>query len=109
MYLVPIVLLLSALASSFFQYNFTLIGNIVGCSILTNVVFIGVFTFGNYCIFTKLSPIGLLFINIVDIVGIYIETFHYVKIFTFLISILICILSTVLFIEKIIKKKQIKK
>lgn len=105
MYLVPIVLLLSALASSFFEYNFILLGNIVGCSILTNIAFMGIFTFGNYCIFTKLSPVGLLLINVVDILGIIIERFAYVKIFTMFIAIIISTLSIVLFIEKKIKKR----
>lgn len=102
MHLIPCFLLLGTFASCFLDYNFIFLGNVLGYSILTNVVFIGVFTFGNFCIFTKLAPIGLLAINIVDIIGIYLSNFTYIKIFTIIICSIILFLAIVFKMEKII-------
>ena len=118
MYLAPIILLMGTFLSCFFDYNFVIVGNVLGYSLATNFVFIGVFTFGNFCIFTRLSPIGLLLINLVDIFDILIndlnfldssiinfKKFDYVKIFTISICSIVLFLVLVFNLERKIYKK----
>jgi len=74
LYLLPITLLAVAFASAFVDndnFNYYVIaGNSAGCSIVTNILFIYFFTLNkNFCILTRLSPVGLLFINFIDIIG----------------------------------------
>jgi len=70
LYLLPITLLAVTFVSAFIDYNYVIVGNISGYSIISNLLYVYYFTLSNkFCIFTRLSPIGLLFINIFDIVG----------------------------------------
>src|SRR6476620_11692786 len=69
-YLLPFILLAVTFVSAFIDYNYVIVGNIAGYSIVTNIFFIYYFTFRKkFCTLTRLSPVGLLFINIFDIVG----------------------------------------
>lgn len=76
-YLVPIIMLIGTLLSCFIDFNYVIVGNILGCSLLTNTVFFFHFYYGKYCWFTRLSPIGLCIINIVDIIGNYLSNTFY--------------------------------
>lgn len=96
-YLLPIVLLVASLLSVFFDYNYVVVGNLVGYSIATNILFFYVFYYGNYCWLTRLSPIGLIMINIVDIVGNYISDKFYK--FWYIITIFFVILTLTLILE----------
>jgi hypothetical protein len=64
-------MLLATFASNFIQMDFTIWGNILGYSLLTNIVFIYVFIVSNrnYCWFTKLSVIALPLMNIICLFG----------------------------------------
>jgi hypothetical protein len=73
-YLLPFILLAVAFVTAFVdESNFTyyiIVGNTAGCSIVTNILFVYYFTFTKkFCILTRLSPVGLLFINLFDIIG----------------------------------------
>jgi len=103
-YFVPIIMLLAGLYTSFVEYsgnvyNYTVVGNTIGWSIFSSIVFFYFFNFkGNYCWFTRNAPIGLILINIADILGFY---FNY-KIYSVLFNIVVCgIIITLALIFKI--------
>jgi hypothetical protein len=96
-YLLPIIMLVADLLSLFVPFNFTVMGNIVGYSLVTNVLFFLHFYYGDYCWFTRLSPIGLCTINLVNIVGNYISDEFYN--FWYVITILFVILTLTLILE----------
>lgn len=75
-YLLPIFLMAVSFLSIILDLNFVLWGNIGGFSLITDVLFFYVFHYGNYCIFTKLLPIGLFIINLVNILGVYEPLFY---------------------------------
>ena len=54
-----------------FPFEYIVWGNIGGFSLLTNLVLFERFYYGKYCIFTKLFPVGLILVNIVNIWGFY--------------------------------------
>ena len=64
-------MLLATFASNFITFDYVIMGNILGYSLLTNVVFIYVFIVSNrnYCWFTKLSVIALPLMNIICLFG----------------------------------------
>ena len=76
-YLLPIILLGVDFLSIFVELNYTVAGNIAGYSLVTNILFFYVFYYGNYCWLTRLSPIGLCAINIINIIGNYISDAFY--------------------------------
>lgn len=96
-YLLPIIMLVADLLSLFIDFNYTVMGNILGYSLVTNVLFFYVFYYGNYCWFTRLSPIGLCAINVVNIVGNYISDKFYN--FWYVLVIFFVILTTTLILE----------
>lgn len=100
-YLLPIIMLAADLLSVFIDFNYTLMGNILGYSLITNVLFFYVFYYGNYCWFTRISPIGLCLINLVNIIGNFISDNFYN--FWYVIVIFFVILTTSLILE--IKKR----
>lgn len=69
-------MLVVSFLSVFIDLNYVVAGNLIGYSIITNIVFFYIFYYGNYCWFTKLSPIGLILINIVDIIGFYFPKYY---------------------------------
>ncbi len=79
--MLPIFLLVASFFSVFFKYTvyfYVIAGNTVGYSITTNLFFILYFsTNKNNCFITRISPIGLLAINIVDIIGFYFDDNFY--------------------------------
>lgn len=75
-YLLPILLMgvsfLSVIIPWFgYDFNYVLWGNIGGFSLITDVLFFYVFYYGNYCIFTRLFPVCLFLVNLVNIWGLY--------------------------------------
>lgn len=98
-YLAPILMLIFSFISAFVKYDYVIAGNAIGYSIITNIVFFTFFYYRNYCIFTKLSSIGLFLINIVDIIG-YIYPKYYSMWYTIIIVAIILTLSLLLEINK---------
>jgi hypothetical protein len=82
-------------------YNYVVLGNAIGCSIISNLIAFYLFNFkGNYCWFTKNAPIGLILINIVDIIGTHVNYVTYSKIFNIVICAVIITLALVFYIKK---------
>jgi len=75
-YLLPIMLMGVSFLSVFFDLNYTLWGNIGGFSLVTDVLFFYVFYYGNYCLFTKLLPIGMFIMNLTNIYGYYCPKYY---------------------------------
>jgi hypothetical protein len=101
MYLLPIILLGVDILSLFVDLNYVVAGNIAGYSIVTNIVFIYIFSYSSYCWLTKLAPIGMTVINLVNIVGNYIDDKFYN--FWYVITIF-CVLLTLTLILEIDKR-----
>lgn len=75
-WVIPIMLMVVSVFSIVFPWlgiNFerTVWCNIGGFSLLTDVMFFYVFYYGKYCIFTKLFPVCLFLVNLVNIWGYY--------------------------------------
>lgn len=96
-YLLPIILLVVDILSLFIDLNYTVVGNIAGYSIITNIIFIYVFYYGNYCWFTRLAPFGMMAINLVNIIGNYLSDSFYN--FWYIITIFCVILTLTLILE----------
>ncbi len=101
-YLVPIFMLLITLVTNFVDYNkgvynYVVLGNGVGYSIATNIVFFYHFNFTNkhYCWFTRKTPIGLLLVNVIDMIGFYMRHKDYSCIFNIVICSIIIILAMI--------------
>jgi len=93
-YLTPIIMLIITLYSNFMSMNYVVVGNIIGYSILTNITLFYIFNYkGVYCWFTRNIPKGLILINLIDIVGNYIDNQFYIKLF----NIFVCSISLILF------------
>lgn len=80
-YLLPILLMgvsfLSIIVPWFgYSFDYVLWGNIGGFSLVTDVLFFYVFYYGKYCIFTKLFPVCLFLVNLVNIWGLYNPTLY---------------------------------
>ena len=77
----PLVLLVACFITSFLEYGergYILICNTLGTSIFVDYVLISIFTLNKrYCSITRLAPIGLLIINITDLVGFYLDKNFY--------------------------------
>lgn len=86
--LIPPTMLLVTFISNFIELDYTIWGNLVGYSLLTNVVFIYVFIVANrkYCWFTKLSVISLPLMNVICLLG---TTIKY-DVYSFWYEVLIC-------------------
>lgn len=93
-YLIPIIMLIVTLYSNFYEINYTIAGNLIGYSLLTNILMWFLFNKGNYCWFTKNIPLALIFINIVDILGAFINYDFYAKIF----NTTVCFISLFMFL-----------
>lgn len=100
-YLSQPIMLLVTLISNFVSLNYVVAGNMIGYSVLTNVVFFYLFNYkGNYCWFTRNTPKFLLLINLLDIIGNFIDYSYYNRLF----NIFICSISLILFTIHKIKK-----
>lgn len=75
-YLLPIIQIIATFVVSFFdltEYQWIFLGNSVGYSILTGLVYVVLFWSPSYCSFTKFSAVGLLIIAIYNLIGITLE------------------------------------
>jgi len=100
-HLIPITMILATLLSNFIELNYVLVGNILGYSLLSNIVMWCFFNLdGNYCWFTRNIATGLIIMNILDIIGCYIDYEYYVSLF----NIIICLITLILFLVFEIKK-----
>lgn len=99
-YLVPIILLVGTLLSLIIDFDYVLLGNILGYSIVSNLLFVYHFYYGPYCWLTRKAVIGLLIINIVDIIGVFIDYKIYSKIFEISICGIIITLALIFEIKK---------
>ena len=79
--------------------------NFGGFSIITSLLFIRVFYFGDYCMLTRYLPFALLFINIVNIIATYFpEKYNtYSKWYEIIIFSVILIIGFFVYINKKIK------
>jgi len=102
-YLIPIIALISSLISIFIDFNYVVVGNSLGYSLLIDIALFYHFYYGKYCWFTKLSPIGLFFINTVDIIG-YFYPKYYSFWYTIIIFSVILSLTIIMELNKIINK-----
>lgn len=96
-FLLPIILLGVDFIDLFVDYNYVIMGNLLGYSLATNVLFFYIFFYGNYCYFTRLAPIGLCLINITNIIGFYMSDKFYN--FWYVVSIVFVILTLSLILE----------
>ena len=98
LYIIPFLMFLATIISCYYPIDFVLWGNILGNSILANIwLYHIVFNTGNYCRISKLMPFLLTFINLVDILGIYINFDVYgiiLKILTSVIAIILILYGT---------------
>jgi hypothetical protein len=84
LYLMPLVMVCATLLSNFVEFNYIVVGNILGYSLLTNLIG---YTYFNrhrskHCFFSRNVWIGLVAINVVDIIGNHIPYFEYSSLFT---------------------------
>lgn len=102
--LLPVILLVASFLSAFVNYNYVVIGNLFGYSISTNLLFILYFsTNKKFCSLIRLSPIGLILMNVVDIVGFYFDDNFYNFWYVVSISSVVFFLSFLFYIQKIFK------
>lgn len=95
-YFVPIIMLLATLGSNFIDYNYVVVGNVLGYSLLSNLAMYYFFNFkGNYCWFTKNAPIGLILINIIDIFGTSMSFVAYSRFFNIVVCCVVIILALI--------------
>lgn len=107
-YLIPVFMLFATLVTNFVDYvalssyNYIVVGNSVGCSLATNLVFYYLFnkTKKRYCWFTRTTPKYLAFINIIDIIGDRLDVKTYCYIFNISICLIIIILASRNYIKK---------
>jgi len=103
-FLAPIIMLSITLYSNFFNINYVIVGNIIGYSILTNITMYYLFNFkGSYCWFTRNIPIGLVSINIIDIIGCFIDYEKYKIMFNILVVFIIVFFYIIYKIKNITK------
>jgi len=103
-FLIPIILLVVSLISAFFEYTnygYIILGNTFGYSLFVNYAFIGIFTLNKkYCLLTRLTPIGLVIINTVDIIGTYINPNFYNFWYVVVTCSLVLLASIIFYINK---------
>lgn len=99
-YIIPITMLAGTLISNFVILDYTLVGNILGYSILSNIILYLYFNNRRYCWLTRNTPTALLFINIIDIIGVYIPQIIYSNIYNISVCSSVLILSLIFEIKK---------
>jgi len=94
---------MGTLVSNFVDFNFVLVGNILGYSVLSNLVFFYHFHYGNYCWFTRNAPTGLLCVNLIDITSCFLDYSIYSKIFNVGICAITLILALIFELKRRLK------
>lgn len=104
-YTVPIFLFIASFISNFIELNYVIAGNLFGCSIFVNLGLFYLYNFKEkYCWLTRNAPIGLILINIVDIIGDFIDYNIYNFIFNIAILSTISILAIIFYIKQKIER-----
>lgn len=95
-------MILATFVSHIVDFNYIVVGNILGYSLLASLPMIYLFWFNNkrYCWFTKLSCIALPVMNIICIIGVFLEYEKYVYIFDLSIIAITTALSIIFTIQK---------
>jgi hypothetical protein len=104
-YLLPIIQIIATFVVSFFdltEYQWLFLGNSVGYSILTGLVYVVLFwsPFYKFCYFTKLAAVGLLLMAIYNFIGKTFEYKIYVEWFDRIIFVTVLLLVLILNIKK---------
>lgn len=100
-YLVPPIMMGATFLSHIIELNYVIAGNILGYSVLASLPMIYIFWFTKrYCWFTKLSVIALPIMNIVCIVGAFLDYQDYSYIYDLTIISLTVFASIILTIQK---------
>ena len=103
-HLAPIILLIITVLSNFIEFNYLVVGNSLGYSIFTNFFLWIHFNFyGDYCWFTRKAPLGLMGMNLVNIIGGYLDYGNYEFIFTISVFSVILILLFIFNLKKVEK------
>lgn len=89
--------------SAICDINYVVWGNIAGFSLVTDVLFFYVFYYGKYCILTRLLPVGMFLINLLNIYG-YFNHKNYNAWYEVLIFSVILSLAIIYELKKIISK-----
>lgn len=106
-YMLPVLLLVASFLSVFFEYNlygYILIGNFIGWSIPTSLYFVFEFTLNKkYCLISRLSPVGLLLLNIIDVIGYWFDEKFYNFWYVLIVASLVFSISFIHFSNKLMK------
>ena len=85
------------------EFDYVVWGNIGGYSLITNYLFIYIFTLGNYCWTTRMLPLAMCLVNIINILGVkypkYYESWYEVLIFS-----VILIVGFIIYVNKRINR-----
>lgn len=81
--LIPLVLISATLLSKFVDFDYCVLGNILGYSLLTNILGYAYFNLQKhqYSLFAQKVWIGLIIINVINILGTYIPYSEYLVLF----------------------------
>lgn len=95
-------MIVATFISHLVDFNYIVIGNILGYSILTSLpmIYIFWFTHKRYCWFTKLSCIALPIMNLICIIGAFISYEKYTYIFDLVIIAITTALSIIFTTQK---------
>lgn len=108
-FIVPITLLIVSFISAFINYKairngYMLLGNISGYSLIVDYAFLGFYSFSRrFCYFTRLSPVGLIVINTIDIIACFLDEKFYQQ-YNFWYTIITCAIIFILVIFLKIRK-----
>lgn len=96
LFVIPILLLVASLLSSFIKIDYIAVGNILGYSIATNIVFYFYFRNKRNCPFSRSSIIGLFLLNIICLL----ESLNFIdyKSYSFIYDCTVCIIVCVLWL-----------
>lgn len=113
-YLIPIIQIIATFVVSFFdlnEYQWNVLGNSVGYSILTGIVYVVFFwnPFLKFCLFTKFSAVGVLLMAIYNFIGKTFEYQLYTEIFDRIIFCVVLFLVFILNVKKISCAKLLKR
>jgi hypothetical protein len=95
-YLLPIVQIIATFVVSFFELtdnDFVYLGNSVGYSVITGLVYVAYFRNVSFCAFTRFSAIGLFLIAIYNLIGVAIEYDIYTMWFDRIVFAIVLILT----------------
>lgn len=104
-YLIPILQLIATLISCFVDFNYVVVGNILGYSIFTNIILYICFNHKKYCWITRNSPLFMILINLIDILGVYIDYSTYKNLFTIIVVLIALFLGIIYELKRNLKNE----